>query len=175
MTWKLTQWTLGTVQDKTLSTHMNRCNQQVWLELCSTLKDQVMVKDRVMVSNSCQMVLHRIESKYHKMKKVSNTYVNLLIPGGLHLAAPWNSRIYPRRWRTWLCIVTRSRSCLDSPDVIAATVIGDGEGKLVALMAGWFCNTWTDQRWCCSSNLLPQRWESAAIFERKTDRKLPLL
>lgn len=65
---------------------------------------------------------------------------------------------------------------LDNPDVIAATVIGDGEGETGPLMAGWLSNTFINP--VNDGAVLPifylngGKIHNPTIFERKTDEKL---
>ncbi|HEN5991571.1 TPA: phosphoketolase family protein [Streptococcus agalactiae] len=65
---------------------------------------------------------------------------------------------------------------LDNPDVIAATVIGDGEGETGPLMAGWLSNTFINP--VNDGAVLPifylngGKIHNPTIFERKTDEEL---
>ncbi|HEN7289966.1 TPA: phosphoketolase family protein [Streptococcus agalactiae] len=65
---------------------------------------------------------------------------------------------------------------LDNPDVIAATVIGDGEGETGPLMAGWLSNTFINP--VSDGAVLPifylngGKIHNPTIFERKTDEEL---
>ncbi|HEO5374992.1 TPA: phosphoketolase family protein [Streptococcus agalactiae] len=65
---------------------------------------------------------------------------------------------------------------LDNPDVIAATVIGDGEGETGPLMAGWLSNTFINP--VNDGVVLPifylngGKIHNPTIFERKTDEEL---
>ncbi|HFI5274601.1 TPA: phosphoketolase [Streptococcus agalactiae] len=65
---------------------------------------------------------------------------------------------------------------LDNPDVIAATVIGDGEGETGSLMAGWLSNTFINP--VNDGAVLPifylngGKIHNPTIFERKTDEEL---
>ncbi|HEO7923099.1 TPA: phosphoketolase [Streptococcus agalactiae] len=65
---------------------------------------------------------------------------------------------------------------LDNPDVIAATVIGDGEGETGPLMAGWLSNTFINP--VNDGAILPifylngGKIHNPTIFERKTDEEL---
>ncbi|AQY27055.1 phosphoketolase family protein [Streptococcus agalactiae] len=65
---------------------------------------------------------------------------------------------------------------LDNPDVIAATVIGDGEGETGPLMAGWLSNTFINP--VNDGTVLPifylngGKIHNPTIFERKTDEEL---
>lgn len=65
---------------------------------------------------------------------------------------------------------------LDNPDVIAATVIGDGEGETGPLMAGWLSNTFINP--VNDGAVLPifylngGKIHNPTIFERKTDKEL---
>lgn len=65
---------------------------------------------------------------------------------------------------------------LDNPDVIAATVIGDGEGETGPLMAGWLSNTFINP--VNDGAVLPifylngGKIHNLTIFERKTDEEL---
>ncbi|HGI1985307.1 TPA: phosphoketolase [Streptococcus agalactiae] len=65
---------------------------------------------------------------------------------------------------------------LDNPDVIAATVIGDGEGETEPLMAGWLSNTFINP--VNDGAVLPifylngGKIHNPTIFERKTDEEL---
>lgn len=67
---------------------------------------------------------------------------------------------------------------LDNPDVIAATVIGDGEGETGPLMAGWLSNTFINP--VNDGAILPifylngGKIHNPTIFERKTDEELTL-
>lgn len=67
---------------------------------------------------------------------------------------------------------------LDNPDVIAATVIGDGEGETGPLMAGWLANTFLNP--VNDGAVLPifylngGKIHNPTIFERKTDEELAL-
>ena len=67
---------------------------------------------------------------------------------------------------------------LDNPDVIAATVIGDGEGETGPLMAGWLSNTFLNP--VNDGAILPifylngGKIHNPTIFERKTDEELAL-
>ncbi|HEO1963645.1 TPA: phosphoketolase family protein [Streptococcus agalactiae] len=65
---------------------------------------------------------------------------------------------------------------LDNPDVIAATVIGDGEGETGPLMAGWLSNTFinpvTDGAVLPIFYLNGGKIHNPTIFERKTDEEL---
>ena len=67
---------------------------------------------------------------------------------------------------------------LDNPDVIAATVIGDGEGETGPLMAGWLSNTFLNP--VNDGAVLPifylngGKIHNPTIFERKTDEELAL-
>ncbi|HGI8650096.1 TPA: phosphoketolase [Streptococcus agalactiae] len=68
---------------------------------------------------------------------------------------------------------------LDNPDVIAATVIGDGEGETGPLMAGWLSNTFINP--VNDGAVLPifylngGKIHNPTIFERKTDEELSQL
>ncbi|MFD3084524.1 phosphoketolase, partial [Streptococcus agalactiae] len=65
---------------------------------------------------------------------------------------------------------------LDNPDVIAATIIGDGEGETGPLMAGWLSNTFINP--VNDGAVLPifylngGKIHNPTIFERKTDEEL---
>ncbi|HFU4024487.1 TPA: phosphoketolase [Streptococcus suis] len=65
---------------------------------------------------------------------------------------------------------------LDNPDVIAATVIGDGEAETGPLMAGWFANTFINP--VNDGAVLPILYlnggkiHNPTILERKTDEEL---
>lgn len=65
---------------------------------------------------------------------------------------------------------------LDNPDVIPATVIGDGEGETGPLMAGWLSNTFINP--VNDGAVLPifylngGKIHNPTIFERKTDEEL---
>lgn len=65
---------------------------------------------------------------------------------------------------------------LDNPDVIAATVIGDGEGETGPLMAGWLSNTFINP--VNDGAVLPifylngGKIHNPTIFERKTNEEL---
>ncbi|HGD0209220.1 TPA: phosphoketolase [Streptococcus agalactiae] len=65
---------------------------------------------------------------------------------------------------------------LDNPDVIAATVIGDGEGETGPLIAGWLSNTFINP--VNDGAVLPifylngGKIHNPTIFERKTDEEL---
>lgn len=65
---------------------------------------------------------------------------------------------------------------LDNPDIIAATVIGDGEGETGPLMAGWLSNTFINP--VNDGAVLPifylngGKIHNPTIFERKTDEEL---
>ncbi|HEO2775798.1 TPA: phosphoketolase family protein [Streptococcus agalactiae] len=65
---------------------------------------------------------------------------------------------------------------LDNPDVIAATVIGDGEGETGPLMASWLSNTFINP--VNDGAVLPifylngGKIHNPTIFERKTDEEL---
>lgn len=65
---------------------------------------------------------------------------------------------------------------LDNPDVIAATVIDDGEGETGPLMAGWLSNTFINP--VNDGAVLPifylngGKIHNPTIFERKTDEEL---
>lgn len=65
---------------------------------------------------------------------------------------------------------------LDNPDVIAATVIGDGEGETGPLMAGWLSNTFINP--VNDGAVLPifylngGKIHNPTIFERKTDEEV---
>ncbi|HEN8900549.1 TPA: phosphoketolase family protein [Streptococcus agalactiae] len=65
---------------------------------------------------------------------------------------------------------------LDNPDVIAATVIGDGEGETGPLMAGWLSNTFINP--VNDGAVLPifylngGKIHNPTIFERNTDEEL---
>ncbi|HEO0252851.1 TPA: phosphoketolase family protein [Streptococcus agalactiae] len=65
---------------------------------------------------------------------------------------------------------------LDNPDVIATTVIGDGEGETGPLMAGWLSNTFINP--VNDGAVLPifylngGKIHNPTIFERKTDEEL---
>lgn len=65
---------------------------------------------------------------------------------------------------------------LDNPDVIAATVIGDGEGETGPLMAGWLSNTFINP--VNDGAVLPifylngGKIHNPTIFERKIDEEL---
>lgn len=65
---------------------------------------------------------------------------------------------------------------LDNPDVIAATVVGDGEGETGPLMAGWLSNTFINP--VNDGAVLPifylngGKIHNPTIFERKTDEEL---
>lgn len=65
---------------------------------------------------------------------------------------------------------------LDNPDVIAATVIGDGEGETGPLMTGWLSNTFINP--VNDGAVLPifylngGKIHNPTIFERKTDEEL---
>ena len=67
---------------------------------------------------------------------------------------------------------------LDNPDVIAATVIGDGEGETGPLMAGWLSDTFLNP--VNDGAILPifylngGKIHNPTIFERKTDEELTL-
>ncbi|MBM7635483.1 phosphoketolase [Streptococcus saliviloxodontae] len=67
---------------------------------------------------------------------------------------------------------------LDNPNVIAATVIGDGEGETGPLMAGWLSNTFINP--VNDGAVLPifylngGKIHNPTIFERKTDEELTL-
>ncbi|HEO4725338.1 TPA: phosphoketolase family protein [Streptococcus agalactiae] len=65
---------------------------------------------------------------------------------------------------------------LDNPDVIAATVIGDGEGETGPLMAGWLSNTFinpvNDGAVLLIFYLNGGKIHNPTIFERKTDEEL---
>lgn len=67
---------------------------------------------------------------------------------------------------------------LDNPDVIAATVIGDGEAETGPLMAGWFANTFINP--VNDGAVLPILYlnggkiHNPTILERKTDEELEL-
>lgn len=65
---------------------------------------------------------------------------------------------------------------LDNPDVIAATVIGDGEGETGPLMAGWLSNTFinpvNDGAVLPIFSLNGGKIHNPTIFERKTDEEL---
>ena len=71
---------------------------------------------------------------------------------------------------------SRSGAVLDNPDVIAATVIGDGEGETGPF--GWLnVNHLLEpsQRWGDPSNLLPPvvgKIHNPTIFGRKTDEEV---
>ncbi len=70
-------------------------------------------------------------------------------------AALRNSRIYPRRGRTWLALFLTQLELFDNPDVIAATVTGDGEGETGPLIS-WLVVKYLlepSQRWGDPSNL----------------------
>ena len=73
---------------------------------------------------------------------------------------------------------TQLEAVLDNPDVIAATVIGDGEGETGPLMAGWLANTFLNP--VNDGAVLPifylngGKIHNPTIFERKTDEELAL-
>ncbi len=137
-------------QDKTLSTHTwnVQSTSMTWI---FPLKDQVMV-DKLWCPTLLRWFLHRIESKYPTKWRRFQHLCKTFIPGGIaSQCGAWNSRIYPRRWRTWLCIVTRSWSCFGIIQMIT-TVIGMWRGNWS--IDGWMVSQYLlepSQRWCCSS------------------------
>ena len=112
------------------------------------------------------------------MKKASKHLCKIFsFPGGIAShAAPETPGSIHEGGELGYALSHAAGAVLDNPDVIAATVIGDGEGETGPLMAGWLSNTFLNP--VNDGAILPifylngGKIHNPTIFERKTDERI---